>query len=286
MAEPDLSVVVGATGSADVEACLAALEGQRDGAQVIVCEPAPSPEALRERFPWAEWTVGDGELVPTLWTRGIERSRGRIVALTISPMVPAEDWLQAIRAAHVTHDVVAGAIEPGRGLRTSDWAEYFCRYSPDMLPFESREHVDLPGDNASYKRHLLEDVRDEYRDGFWEPVVHRRLADRGVGLLHAPELVVRQGRSGGVRAFASQRLHHGRAHGRQRGARFSRGRNAVGVLASPVVPPLLTLRVLRQVFGRGRHRLAALRALPLIVLFNVAWAVGEARGHADALRAS
>ena len=201
-------------------------------------------------------------------------------------MVPAADWVQKLVAEHAQHDAVAGAIDPGDGLRLADWAEYFCRYAKDMRPFNAHATVDLPGDNASYKRELLERTRDLYRDGFWEPVVHRRLDEEGVELWQSPLPVVHQGRSAGGAAFASQRLHHGRAHGRQRGAHFSPVRNLAGVLGAPLVPPLLLLRVLQTVFARGRHRLRALLALPWMVWFDVAWAAGEARGHLEALRSS
>ena len=56
------------------------------------------------------------------------------------------------------------------------------------------------------------------------------------------------------------------------------------MLGAPLVPPLLTLRMMRQVFARGRHRTRAVLALPLIVLFNLAWALGEARGHLELVR--
>jgi hypothetical protein len=284
-AEPAVSVVVGARGPTDgLSACLAALEPQRDGAEVLVCEDRASPPALRERFGWARFLERPGALVPQLWSAGIEASRGAIVALTISPMVPAPDWLTRVRELHGRYDAVAGAIEPGPGLRLADWAEYLCRYARDMLPFEGHECLDLPGDNAAYKRELLERTRDLYRDGFWEPVVHRRLAQEGVVLWHAPELVVRQGRSAGALAFVRQRLAHGRAHGRQRGDRFGLARNLAGVLGAPLVPPLLTLRAAREAARRGRLRGHVLAALPLVLAFDAAWAAGEARGHLDALR--
>jgi hypothetical protein len=283
--EPEISVVIGSKGPATaLEACLGALEPQRDGAEVLVCESDASPPELRDRFRWAAFVERRGKLVPELWTEGIDRSRGRVVALTISSMVPAPDWIETIRDQLARRDAVAGAIDPGEGLRVSDWAEYFCRYIRDMLPFEGHECLEIPGDNCAYKRELLERTRSLYRDGFWEPVVNRQLAADGVVLWHEPELVVRQGRSAGVRAFWSQRLVHGRAHGRQRGERFSRARNAIGVLAWPAVPVLLTVRILRNVFARRRHRIPALRSLPLVLLFNLAWAAGEALGHVDSLR--
>ena len=97
-------------------------------------------------------------------------------------------------------------------------------------------------------------MRDTYRDGFWEPDVNRALRDKGYRLLHSPELVVYQGRSAGFRAFVRQRLVHGRAYGRQRGVRFSRGRNAVGIAAAVLVPFVLLARTAREVFSRGRLR--------------------------------
>jgi hypothetical protein len=285
--EPELSVVIGSNaGEGTVANCLAALEPQRNGAEVLVCEPQPSPPELRERYPWARFVERPGALVPELWSEGIEQSRGRLVALTISPMVPAPDWIESVRAQQERHDAVAGAIEPATGLRVSDWAEYFCRYLRDMLPFDAHECADLPGDNSAYKRELLERTRELHRDGFWEPVVNAKLAEQGVVLWHTPEMVVRQGRSAGAGAFTRQRLVHGRAHGSQRGARFGRGRNLVGILASPLVPLLLTARLVREALARRRHRVRVLLALPYVLLFNAAWGLGEARGHLDALRGS
>ena len=271
----------GAEGS--VARCLEAIEPQRDGAEVLVCEPYPSAEDVQVRFSWATFLERRGAAVPYLWRDGIDRSRGEVVALTISPMVPGIDWVASISAELATADVVAGAIDPGRGLRISDFAEYLCRYAKDMRPFEAHESVDLPGDNCAYRRASLDLVSDAYRDGFWEPVVNRRLADQGARLRHSPALVVEQGRSAGWAAFTRQRLMHGRAHGRQRGAHFSTGRNIIGVAASPAVPLLLTVRILQEVGRRRREVPRTLLALPHVLLFNVAWALGEARGHLDAL---
>ena len=287
MTEPSVSVVIGSAGSAErLENCLLALEPQLDDrVEVVVCEAQSSPPDLRRRFPWAKFLGREGALVPELWTQGIDGTGNEIVALTISPMEVAGDWIATIRAQHERYEVVAGAIEPGEALRLRDWAEYFCRYAREMLPFEPHRCRELPGDNATYRRQLLARKRELYREGFWEPEVHRVLAADGVMLWHTPELVVRHGRSFGWWAFTRQRLAHGRAYGRQRGARFGFARNAVGAVGAPAVAVLMTARVLRQVKSKGRNRGPALRALPIIFSFNVAWAVGEARGHLQALGA-
>jgi hypothetical protein len=283
-ADASITVVIGSNAPSEcLVACLEALEPQRNGVEVRVYEGSESPRELRERFSWADFTTSQGALVPHHWRDGIDAARGEIVALTIAPMVPAPDWVATLRRLTAAHDAVGGAIEPGRGLRPTDWGEYFCRYTPDMLPFEARDNPELPGDNAAFRRTLLESVNAFTRGGFWEPVACRELSRRGTELWHTPQLVVHQGRSAGFAAFCHQRLAHGRLFGQQRGAQFSRSRNALGVAAAPIVPVLMTVRVLCRVFARRRLRLRALVTLPWILSFNVVWAYAEARGHLDVL---
>jgi hypothetical protein len=284
-AEPTVAVVIGSMASPDaLRACLEAIEPQRQGTDVVVVGTTPAPDELRQRHPWARFLERPGALVPELWRDGIDASSGEIVALTISPMVPAPDWIAAIRTEHEQHDVVGGAIDPGTQLRLADWGEYFCRYAREMRPFAAGERADVAGDNAAYKRRHLEAWREEWRDGFWENVFHTRLHREGVALWLTPAVLVRQGRSAGAGAFIRQRVEHGRLYGRQRGRHFGRLRNAAGVALSPIVPFLMTQRVLRQVFARGRFRSRALAALPFIFLFNVVWAGAEASGHLEMLR--
>ncbi len=284
-ARATLSVVVGAAGpTPTLGACLARLEPQRDGVEVLVCEAEKSPAELRSRYPWAVFSQWPGALVPELWREGINRATGQIIVLTIGQMLPALTWIETIRELHGRFDAVAGGIDPGEELRPSDWAEYFCRYARDMLPFEGHECLDLPGDNASYKRALLERTQSLYEDGFWEPVVHRYLAGDGVVLWHAPEVVVQQGRSAGARSFWRQRLMHGRHHGLERGVESGQAENLARVLLSPLVPIVLSLRILRQVARKRRYRVQVAVTLPLILVFNLAWALGEARGHLEMFR--
>jgi hypothetical protein len=265
-ARPPVSIVIASNGApGSVEACLDALRPMADGVQII-------PKDDRDR------------LVPELWRDGIHAAEGEVVCLTISVMRPVPNWVATAVRLIGDADAVGGAIEPGEGLRVRDWAEYFCRYARDMLPFEARETADLPGDNSAYARAALERTRDLYRDGFWEPEVNRALAEQGCRLLHSPELVVYQGRSAGFRAFLRQRLVHGRAYGRQRGRRFSRGRNLLGIPLAVLVPFVLVLRTGREVFGRGRLRGRYVLALPAMFAYDVAWALGEAAGHAASLR--
>jgi hypothetical protein len=228
---------------------------------------------------------GPGQLlVPAQWRDGIDAATGDLVYLTISIMRPAADWQETARRLAADASGVGGAIEPGDDLRLRDWAEYFCRYARDMLPFEMRETGEFAGDNAVYRREALGAVRDIYRDGFWELEVNRALREQGHRLVHSPELVVRQGRSAGLTAFVRQRLVHGRIFGRQRGARSSTARKLAGIPLAVVVPLVMIARTYREVFRRGRLRLRLIAASPLLLVYDVAWAVGEAAGYVDSLR--
>ncbi len=141
MADLSLSIVVGSNGApGSVEGCLAALAAQLDGAEVIVCEPAASGGDVQAAYPAAQFVERPGALVPELWRDGIDAASGDVVALTISPMRPAPDWVATIREHLAEDEVVAGAIDPGDDLRLVDWAEYFCRYARDMRPFARREN--------------------------------------------------------------------------------------------------------------------------------------------------
>ena len=280
-----LSVVVGSNGApGSIETFLDTLGPQLDDeVEVLVCEPDASADDVRGRHPAVRFLDRPGALVPELWRDGIDAAEGKFVVLTISPMRPASDWLATVRRLSLEADAVGGAIDPADDLRVRDWAEYFCRYARDMRPFEPHACADLPGDNAVYAMAALAPIRDVYRSGFWEPVVHRALLDRSRRLLHDPSLVVYQGRSAGIGAFARQRLRHGRLYGHQRGSGFSPTRNALGVIGAPLVPFLMTYRVIGQVAAKRRHGRAALTALPLIFFFNAVWAVAEARGHLEEL---
>ncbi len=281
-----LSIVVGSNGArGSVERCLDALAPQVDGAEVIVCEPSASPHELQRRYPFARFLERPEALVPALWRDGIDAATGSVVALTISPMAPAPDWVSRIRGRLERDEVVAGAIEPGTGLRLVDWAEYFCRYARDMLPFALRENPDIPGDNCAYRRELLERTRAtlprRLLGAGGEP---RPRAREGVQLWHDPAVVVFQGRSAGFARFlppaARARARVRTTARRSLRSRSKRRRRRAGM----VVPAVLVLRTAREVFSRRRWRGRFLVSLPVLVALDIAWAVGEARGHVDCLR--
>lgn len=282
----DLSVIVAAPDAGpNLRECLSALAPQLPPAEmeIVVVDGSERErvEQLIREFPSARFLrVSAPNSVPGLWSAGIAAAQGGIVALTIENCVPAPDWARRVLTAHSSPwPAVGGAIEIGPKASLVDWAVYFCRYSSYMLPFSPRFLDDLPGDNCSYKREGLDQVRGLMSDGFWETFIHYEMRSHGEKLLSDPLPVVTY--HGGISAwtFFRRRYIHGRYFSARRGRDFTPAQRLMRAVASPVIPLLLLNRITGRVWRNGRHRSKYLAALPLVICFLLAWAAGEGLGY-------
>lgn len=277
-----LSIVVGVRPSeVDPTPCLASITAQlRPGVELIVAGDVEGRWANTEGVS----SLGSDGLVPQLWAKGLEVARGPLVALTAGSVVPEPDWVDRLLSIKDrSAAVVGGAIEPSRWLKPLDWAVYFCRYTPYMLPLPSDGTTEIPGDNAVYRREVLDEYRELYTDGFWEPFIHRVLREAGHVLALDPDLVVRQAPGMSFDGFLRQRFRHGVAHGQMRSRGLSRLRILTEALTLPLVPPLMVLRAGRNVMGRRRHLPRFFASIPMLTLFTTSWALGEFVGRLRAV---
>jgi hypothetical protein len=218
-------------------------------------------------------------LVPELWSRGIQKSRGEIVALTLCSMIPDPGWAEALRATFQEGLAgVGGAIEPASQMRPLDWAIHLARYAGYLLPFPARDVDDLPGDNAAYRRDAIEACRTVWAEGFWETEVDAWLRRQGQRLRLTPEMVVRQGASLGFLRFCANRFRHGIRSGRERAEKFSLPGRLVWALAFPAAAAVILNRIRRLASSRGRAE-GFRRALPLLPVFLLVWTAGEGIGY-------
>ena len=286
MSKLTVSVIVASHNARETLAeCLNALENQQGAPafEVIVVDNSTdgSDEIVRRQFPQVQLVLAAPQsYIPELWEIGINQSAGDIVALTTGHFIPRQDWVEAIRQAHTNpHAGIGGAIENDPHAGWVDWAIYFCRYTPYMLPFLLATRHDIAGDNASYKRAALEQCQEVRRNGFWEPVVHADMHKCGLALLVSPEIVVTHRKSFALRAFLRQRFHHGRQFGSGRAATMPGAKRLLYIMASPLIPGVFLARIIPRVFLKRRHRLRLLLALPLMTLFLTSWATGELCGY-------
>jgi hypothetical protein len=221
-----------------------------------------------------------GTSVPKLWSAGIAAAQGSIVALTIEQCVPEPDWAEQLLRAHGAEwPAIGGAMDIDPGVRLTDWAVYFCRYSRYIPPFSRQFLNDLPGDNCSYKRAALEGLERQMSEGFWETFVHQAMRARGQQLFSDPGIVVRYCGPFPFWGFLRRRFADARYFSSRRAREVSSLTRISRALGSLAVPGVLLARIGRRVWRNGRYRAKFLAALPLLLGFLVAWASGEGLGY-------
>jgi hypothetical protein len=258
------------------------LAGVRQGDEVVVAlpedvayEPPPAPTGVR----LAVVRGRANALTPELWAIALRAATGAVVRVTIASCTPAVGWRAAALDAHADGAVAAGgAIDPAPGLRLRDQAVHFLRYRDFVRPFAARDVVDVPGDHCNYVRSALEETRDLWRDGFWEPEVNAVLAARGRRLTLDPRMVAEFVGGESARDFLGRRYAHGVRYGAERAGRAGPAKRALLVVVGPLPGVLFLAKIARAAWSRPARRGAFVRALPWILLFLGAWSLGEWRG--------
>jgi hypothetical protein len=287
----DISVVVLLfSGRADLVRCLEGLQRQRDVRNVQVLVPHDTALAdaagLAALFPNVRFMPFPGRRTPAeLRAAGVAAADAPVVALLEDHCTPDPDWCARILAWHRgPHAAVGGAVEkgfpPGAGEDSAlNWAIYMTDYSRYMNPQPAGPAHSVTDTNSSYKMSELSAIRDAWRMEFHENVVNGKLRARGRTLWFAPDIIVREQRSLTLGEAVRDRYAFGRLFASTRVAGAPLPRRLVLAAASVLLPPVLVLRVARNLFGRGRHRAQFFRALPQLLLVTTVWMAGEIAGY-------
>lgn len=282
---PDLSIILAVKdGKGNLPAIFEVLNAAPEGIELLLYvagDAGPLPPA---RFPVTTIAAPESTLIPPLWADGIRMAHARRVALTTSQCIPAPDWAQLMRAADIDRWAgVGGAIENDPGASAANWAIFFLRYSHFAPPLKAGESEEIAADNAVYDRDACLAQDDLMADGFWEPSFHRRFREAGRAVALDPALLVVHHGLVPSASFAEQRRAHGFAYGLERGQRAGKGRALVLLAMSPLVLPLILMRISRRVGDRPHYKAKLLPSLPWLIRFAFAWASGEALGYLAAL---
>jgi len=286
-------VVLPFSGPDDLIRCLEGLQHQTGTSDVEILVPhddaLSNTAALGARFPGVTFLPFTGRRTPAeLRAKGVAAARGEVVALLEDHCTPDPDWCARILAWHEKpHAAVGGAVEKGfpHGKRSDsalNWAVYLTDYSRYMNPMAAGPAISVTDTNSSYKRSDLDGIRDSWVEEFHENVVNERLRARGRSLWFAPDVIVREQRTLTLRAALRDRYAFGRLFASTRVADAPLSRRLFLAAASALMPPVLLLRVGRNLFTRGRHRGQLLRCLPQLVVVTSAWMGGEMVGYLTA----
>lgn len=281
-----LSVVVpSVNGWGDLGGCLAALERQREDVALEVLVVDRLGEALQQQvkqhFPWVRvLSAPGGTTIPALRAMAFEAASGDAVAVIEDHVLVPPGWARAMLARlEAGEQVIGGAVENAATEKLVDWAAFLCEYSQLIPPLASGPVRGITGNNTIYRRELLARYGEVWRAGRWENYLHDALHRDGVTLYQHPEIVVGHKKHYTVWEYLSQRYLYARSYAGARVAGMPASRKLAYGCAGFLLPPLLFVRVVRTIWGKGRHRRELLRSLPLLLLFTSGWGVGEIVGY-------
>jgi hypothetical protein len=281
-----LSIVVGSVESSrSIERCLDALSVScKDiDAEMIVVNAGVDPVVGHCTAKAANAqliTMPHDSLTPRLWSEGIATSSGEIVAILTGHCIVTVPWARALLSS-----VERGAAAAGGPLRLAadashvDAAIFFLRYSAFLEGRSNAFVSDIAGDNAAYVRARIPAGSWSRESGFWELDVNRAILQSGDVIVWSEEAAVEFTHSFSFASICRHRFAHGRLFG---ASRVAGGESRMKiVLASPLVPFMLAVRIGRRVMRIARYRVRFLLVLPLILVLAACWAFGEAVGAMD-----
>jgi len=225
-------------------------------------------------------SVNDDRLIPVLWGDGIKVAQAEKVALSTAHCVPAEDWVDSLLASDMTTlPAIGGTIENDSAASARDWAIFFLRYVSFAPPQQKRQVNEVAADNAVYRTADILQHDDLLKIGFWEPSFHARFRKAGMSLELDPAIkVVHKNRYSSAQFF-SQRLAHGKEFGLERAGQISTFKRRLLILLSPLLPVIFLKKIISTVLRHGGYNSKLVSALPWLLLFLLAWGLGEAKGY-------
>lgn len=288
---PLFSILIGRVSTEDgdrILQTLASLHAQDSGLtrEIIVVDRLRDAVSatIAARYPLVRLHACEADTsLPRMRAIALREAHGSLVLVTEDHCVPPASWLRDFKTladAYPEAAAIAGCVDNGVSERALDWATFLCEYAAFAPPIADGAGAPLAGMNVLYRRAALAECPEELLNrGFWETTVHPWLADRGKQLVATNRVSISHCKKFSFRLFASQRYVYSRYYA---GIRFPRERLALRwmvALGTPVLPLLLTTRLVRAAAKKPQIAGPARRAVGYLFVFFVIWAAGEAVGY-------
>ena len=217
--------------------------------------------------------------IPQLRRDAVRATKATYIVIAEDHIIVPDGWLKGLVDALEQHeaDVSGGGVTQGLN-HYAGWAQYFTRYAKFMPPHAEGPAKMLPGNNACYRRTVFDDNRNLLEEGFWEAEFNQAVS-KGRRFWMCADLAVEQHQHRGMFAYIGLRYDHGRCYGARRYRSASAAERRKLIAQSPLIPLVLFVRSARAVLQQDRHRARFLFCCPLLVLYFLAWGVGEMVGY-------
>jgi hypothetical protein len=284
MSEKISFIVTSVTGLPALIECISSLMMQIEGTrhEVIVshCLGSKVTSSLLRQFPNTTVVEVPGRPgIPHLRAAGFDRATAEVVAFIGEHYAPDARWCEIVAELFETQiEGVGGPIEMACPRTVTNWAVYLCEYSGLMLPAERGEADGIAGNNCAYRREVLDASSLETLRNGWEYFLQQELRAQGVKLHLEPAMVVWLKRNFTIRHFLSIRFDFSRSFAAMRRERLG-SKALLYVILAPALFPLMFLRIATPVFAKRRYRREFIVSSPLIALFCISAALGEATGY-------
>ena len=285
-----LSVVIASgAGGEFLFRLLAALmpQARAEQAEVLVADRvggATAERLAREHpsitvVPVARGPDGRKPSVPQLRAAAVARAKGDVVAVIEEHCRPPAGWLRAIRDSFEPGDAAIGGPMVDDGWkRRRDWVVLFSEYHNYLPPWADGDRSLLNGANIAYRRAFLEKHRELLSTGYWEVVLHPKLAQDG-RMRGLQRLAVHHTGPFDYGYYLRQRFLLSRVWGAMQREKSPLSKRLFYLVAAPLFPFLLLARITARVRGSpymGQY----VRTLPLLVPVAFTYVLGEWSGYA------
>ena len=296
----DLSIVIALISGKtdDLERCLESLASQTFDGNFEIIVPYDPPCAnvccLHERFPSVRFHAADHldtatarqgaarEHHDSLRTIGIRAAMGRVIALTEDHAVAMDGWCQQmVDLLDQQKEVVAiGGSVDCRSRNILRHAVYLCDFGRYQNPLREGSSEYVSDSNVFYETEALRSIEYTWRNDYHETLVHDALAAGPGEIWLTPRTTVFQERTHlTIRMALQERFVWARSYAGTRVNVMSAQRRLIMIVLSFLLPPLMTLRIYKGLMERDRLSLRTLALLPLILLLQTFWGLGEFTGY-------
>ncbi len=278
-----LSVVVpSVNGWGDLEGCLDALLAQEGGVDLEILVADRIGDSIRTRledYPAVRLLeAAPSTTIPELRALAFDEASGDVVGVIEDHVIVPREWAMRMLAQHAEGAlVVGGSVDNAARNRLVEWASFLCEYSHCLSPSTGPAEW-LTGNNVTYRHALLEKYRDVIAEGGWENRLHDAFRRDGLPLISRPEIEVGHKKHFGFGEYLSQRYLYSRSYAGSIVAGKSWPQRLFHAALSFALPPVLAWRIFSNIWRSTRYRRELILSTPMIGVFVIAWAFGEAVG--------